>query len=116
MFSSPSLSHCNIQREQWSNTILGDREQSPPALGSFLRSHSLGAAAITFGLPVLLYAFAFTCNDVSGCPIPTLLQSRDLKWENLKADAGLLNASLADVFSWEVMHVTVAYYVFELLL
>ncbi|KAL4812107.1 ERG4/ERG24 ergosterol biosynthesis protein [Aspergillus spinulosporus] len=76
----------------------------------------LGAAAITFGLPVLLYAFAFTCNDVSGCPIPTLLQSRDLAWENIKADAGLLNASLADFLSWEVMLVTVAYYVFGLLL
>ncbi|RAL16217.1 ERG4/ERG24 ergosterol biosynthesis protein [Aspergillus homomorphus CBS 101889] len=74
----------------------------------------LGAAAITFGLPVLLYAFAFACNDVSGCPVPTLLQPRDLTWEKLKADAGLLNVSLSSFLSWKVTSVTVAYYVFGL--
>ncbi|KAL4744673.1 ergosterol biosynthesis ERG4/ERG24 family-domain-containing protein [Aspergillus terricola var. indicus] len=68
-------------------------------------SGPLGAAAISFGLPVLLYAFAFTCNDVSSCSIPSLLQY-----------AGLPNVTLAGFFSWEVMLVTVAYYVFGLLL
>nr|UBX54518.1 delta(14)-sterol reductase [Aspergillus sp.] len=55
----------------------------------------LGVAAITFGLPLLLYAFAFACNDVSGCPVPTFLQPQDLTWEKLKADVGLLNAKPA---------------------
>ncbi|RAK79537.1 putative C-14 sterol reductase [Aspergillus fijiensis CBS 313.89] len=72
----------------------------------------LGAAAITFGLPVLLYAFTFACNDVSGCPMPSLLQPRDLTWAKLKADANLLNIGLSNFLSWKVTLVTVAYYVF----
>ncbi|PYI26035.1 ERG4/ERG24 ergosterol biosynthesis protein [Aspergillus indologenus CBS 114.80] len=76
----------------------------------------LGAAAITFGLPVLLYAFAFACNDVAGCPVPTLLQPRDFTWEKLKADNNLQSISLSDFLSWKVTLVTVAYYVFGLFL
>ncbi|RAH48296.1 putative C-14 sterol reductase [Aspergillus brunneoviolaceus CBS 621.78] len=70
----------------------------------------LGAAAITFGLPVLLYAFTFACNDVSGCPVPLLLQPRDLTWAKLKADAHLLSIGLSNFLSWKVTLVTVAYY------
>ncbi|KAF2774021.1 ERG24, C-14 sterol reductase [Teratosphaeria nubilosa] len=38
----------------------------------------LGAVGITFGLPLVCYAFAFLCNDVSGCPAPSLLSPRKL--------------------------------------
>ncbi|KAF4177618.1 hypothetical protein CNMCM8694_003346 [Aspergillus lentulus] len=76
----------------------------------------LGAAAITFGLPLLLYVFAFACNDVAGCPIPTLLHIRSITWEKVKADTGLVNASIANFFSWEVTLVTIAYYILGLLL
>ncbi|KXT08648.1 hypothetical protein AC579_9413 [Pseudocercospora musae] len=33
----------------------------------------IGASLISFGLPIGCYAFAFLCNDVSGCPPPSLL-------------------------------------------
>jgi delta14-sterol reductase len=79
-------------------------------------SYSLGAAAITFGLPLLLYIFAFACNDLAGCPIPPLLHPRSLSLEKVKADTGLLNARMANFFSWEVTLVTVAYYIWGLLL
>ena len=29
---------------------------------------SWATVSITFGLPVLLYVFAFSCNDLTGCP------------------------------------------------
>lgn len=31
-----------------------------------------------------------------GCPVPNLLQPRDLTWEKLKADTILLNSSLSN--------------------
>ena len=33
----------------------------------------IGATVISLGLPICCYAFAFLCNDVSGCPAPALL-------------------------------------------
>ncbi|OJK00244.1 hypothetical protein ASPACDRAFT_52026 [Aspergillus aculeatus ATCC 16872] len=56
------------------------------------------------------------CNDVSGCPVPTLLQPRDFNWEQLKADANLRDIGLSNSLSWKVTLVTVAYYVFGLFL
>ena len=43
-----------------------------------LTKHSIGAALITFGLPIGCYAFAFLCNDISGCPAPALLSPTKL--------------------------------------
>lgn len=40
--------------------------------------HSIGASLISFGLPIGCYAFAFLCNDVSGCPAPSLLSPSKL--------------------------------------
>ena len=31
-----------------------------------------GVTLISIGLPLLCYVFAFVCNDVSGCPAPSL--------------------------------------------
>ncbi|KAF7166245.1 hypothetical protein CNMCM5623_000002 [Aspergillus felis] len=39
-----------------------------------------------------------------------------LSWEKVKADTGLLNASMANFFSWEVTFITLAYYIWGLLL
>lgn len=39
---------------------------------------SIGATLISIGLPIGCYAFAFLCNDVSGCPAPSLLSPRKL--------------------------------------
>lgn len=41
-------------------------------------AYSIGASLISFGLPIACYAFAFLCNDVTGCPAPSLLDPRKL--------------------------------------
>lgn len=38
----------------------------------------IGALLISIGLPIGCYAFAFLCNDVSGCPAPSLLHPSTL--------------------------------------
>ncbi|PGH26820.1 hypothetical protein AJ80_01397 [Polytolypa hystricis UAMH7299] len=76
----------------------------------------LGAAAITFGLPVLLNAFAFTCNDVAGCPVPSLLSPRSLTWEKLKAEIPWPQDGIWGLASWEVTGVLLGYYLLSLIL
>lgn len=73
-----------------------------------------GAAGITFGLPIACYAAAFVCNDVTGCPAPTLLHPFSFSFSGLISDTrwpgfgGLMNtkATLA----------VLAYYAFNLIL
>lgn len=65
----------------------------------------MGAAAITFLLPILVYSGIFLCNDVSGCPAPALLDPRTLTLEKLKAqtpwpDNGILGLFDASVTAW----------------
>ena len=75
--------------------------------------YSIGALGITFGLPVLCYTIAFLCNDVSGCPAPSLLSPSTLKIAKLKEEVawpgftGLLNS--------KAMGVTLAYYLTSLI-
>ncbi|KAI1497722.1 putative C-14 sterol reductase [Biscogniauxia marginata] len=75
-----------------------------------------GAAAIVVGLPVLLYFFTFSCNDVSGCPMPSLLEPRSLSLEKLKLEAGWPEGGLRDLGSWKVTGVVLAYYLVSLTL
>ncbi|KAI9044649.1 putative C-14 sterol reductase [Aspergillus affinis] len=76
----------------------------------------LGASAITFGLPILLYFFAFACNDVSGCPAPSLLNPQTLSWEKVRAEIGWPAGGLRHLGSWQATGVVVVYYCFSLLL
>ncbi|RAL02516.1 ERG4/ERG24 ergosterol biosynthesis protein [Aspergillus ibericus CBS 121593] len=76
----------------------------------------LGAAAITFGLPVLLYFFAFSCNDISGCPVPSLLSPRTITWDTWAAETGWPDGGIWDLFDWKVIGIVLAYYIFSLLL
>ncbi|GME42896.1 uncharacterized protein G4B84_004820 [Neofusicoccum parvum] len=73
-----------------------------------------GAAAITFGLPVLLYFFYFACNDVSGCPVPSLLGPRTLSWEAVRTEIGW--PGVRGLFSLEVTGVVLFYYLATLIL
>ena len=75
---------------------------------------SLGAFAITFGLPVLLYIFAFGCNDISGCPAPSLLSPKTLSLDALKTEVGW--PGITGLCSWEVFGWTLAYYGLSLVL
>ncbi|KAK3669702.1 erg24, C-14 sterol reductase [Recurvomyces mirabilis] len=49
-----------------------------PAAHGYEFGGPIGAALISFGLPIACYAFAFLCNDVTGCPAPSLLSPRKL--------------------------------------
>lgn len=53
-----------------------------------ITSLSIGTSILTFGLPVLCYVFAFVCNDVSGCPAPSLLHPKTLTLHKLKKEVG----------------------------
>jgi delta14-sterol reductase len=76
----------------------------------------LGAAGITFGLPILLYIFAFGCNDISGCPAPSLLSPKTLSLETLKAEVGWPEDGIRGLVTWEAMGWTLAYYLFSAVL
>ncbi|RAH62170.1 C-14 sterol reductase [Aspergillus piperis CBS 112811] len=76
----------------------------------------LGATAITIGLPLLLTFFAFGCNDVSGCPVPSLLSPRTFTWEKWAAETGWPEGGIRALFDWKVTVAVLAYYVFVLLL
>ncbi|PSR80898.1 delta(14)-sterol reductase like protein [Coniella lustricola] len=75
-----------------------------------------GAAVISFGLPLVLYTFAFACNDVSGCPAPSLLSPTTLSLEQLKHEVGWPANGAAGLFSLEATGWTLAYYLFNAIL
>ncbi|KAK4185061.1 ergosterol biosynthesis ERG4/ERG24 [Podospora australis] len=75
-----------------------------------------GAAVISFGLPVLLYLFTFACNDVSGCPAPSLLSPKTLDFDVLKKEVGWPQNGVRGLFSWEATAWTVAFYLFNAIL
>ncbi|KAK7961911.1 ergosterol biosynthesis ERG4/ERG24 [Apiospora aurea] len=75
-----------------------------------------GAVAIACGLPLLLNALYFTCNDKTGCPAPILLNPRDLTWETLKSQIPWPQNGLWGFMSWEVTGWLLAYYLLSLVL
>lgn len=75
-----------------------------------------GAAAIVFGLPTLMYFLYFTCNDVSGCPTPALLNPGSLTWDKLKTQIPWPQDGIRGFASWEATGWTVAYYLLSLVL
>lgn len=69
---------------------------------------------MTFGLPALIYAFLFLCNDVSGCPAPSLLEPKTLTLEKLKKDVNW--QGIDTIFSIKAFYGALAWYGFSLLL
>ncbi|KAJ9151982.1 Delta(14)-sterol reductase [Pleurostoma richardsiae] len=76
----------------------------------------LGAAGVSFGLPILLYVFTFACNDVSGCPAPSLLSPKTLNLDTLKQEVGWPEGGISGLFSWRVTGWSLAYYLFSAVL
>ncbi|OQO03162.1 Delta(14)-sterol reductase [Cryoendolithus antarcticus] len=81
----------------------------------------IGASLITFGLPIVAYAFAFLCNDVTGCPAPSLTRPGALfanGWNNgiqtLKAEIGW--PGWTGLISLEAAAGTIAWYALSLVL
>ncbi|KAM7201131.1 delta(14)-sterol reductase [Rhypophila sp. PSN 637] len=76
----------------------------------------IGAAGIVFGLPVLLNVMYFACNDITGCPAPSLLHPESLDLEVLKREVGWPDNGLCGFFSWDAMGWTLGYYLFNAIL
>lgn len=76
----------------------------------------MGAAGIVSGLPVILYGFAFVCNDGSGCPVPSLLDRTTFTWDKFKSEIGWPKEGLRGLGSWEATWVVLGYYFFSLVL
>ncbi len=89
---------------------------SPPASNSVTDRCSYGGFAIIFGLPVLLFAFTFLCNDVSGCPAPSLLHPSTLTLDNLKQEVGWPEGGIPALYDTEVLLWVLGYYVLQLVL
>ncbi|RSL75191.1 Delta(14)-sterol reductase [Fusarium floridanum] len=75
-----------------------------------------GAFAISFLLPVLVYVFNFVCNDISGCPAPSLLSPKTLSLDKLKQEVGWPQDGFAGLVSWEASAATAGYLLLSLIL
>jgi delta14-sterol reductase len=78
--------------------------------------HSPGAFAIVFGLPLLVYTFTFICNDVTGCPAPSLLSPSTLTLDRLKREVGWPEEGILGLYDTRVTLWTLSYYAFSLFL
>jgi delta14-sterol reductase len=76
----------------------------------------LGAIGIVFGLPILIYCFAFFCNDISGCPAPSLLHPSTLTWDKLKYEIGWPENGIVGLYDTEVTLWILSYYALLLFL
>ena len=76
----------------------------------------MGAFGITAGLPLLCYVFAFVCNDVSGCPAPSLLSPSTLSLDGLKQEVGWPSEGFWGLASWKATSGVLAYYLLSAIL
>ncbi|OQD71738.1 hypothetical protein PENPOL_c001G08149 [Penicillium polonicum] len=76
----------------------------------------IGAFGIVFGLPILIYLFTFVCNDISGCPAPSLLNPSTLSLEQLKSEVGWPEEGVTALYDTNVTLWTLSYYAFSLFL
>ncbi|KAF2271931.1 ERG4/ERG24 ergosterol biosynthesis protein [Westerdykella ornata] len=73
-----------------------------------------GAALISFGLPLFCYVLTFFCNDISGCPAPSLLHPSTLTLEQLKREVGW--PGFSGLLNTNAVVGTTAYYLLNLAL
>ncbi|KAJ5095454.1 erg24 C-14 sterol reductase [Penicillium alfredii] len=76
----------------------------------------LGAFGFIVGLSTLIYAFTFLCNDVSGCPAPSLLDPSTLSLDTLKEDVNWPQGGLNAFFDLQVTLWVLSYYLLSLIL
>ncbi|TQS38326.1 hypothetical protein Golomagni_01169 [Golovinomyces magnicellulatus] len=70
----------------------------------------LGAFGVSFGLPLIIYLTTFLCNDISGCPVPSLLSPFTLTSEHLKQEVGWPVNGIRGLVSWDVSIKVLGYY------
>ncbi|GFF60110.1 C-14 sterol reductase [Aspergillus udagawae] len=76
----------------------------------------LGALVFIFGLSTLIYSLTFLCNDVSGCPAPSLLNPATLSLDKLKKEVGWPQEGLKTFFDIRVTLWVLSYYLLSLVL
>ncbi|EFW20204.1 erg24, C-14 sterol reductase [Coccidioides posadasii str. Silveira] len=76
----------------------------------------IGSFVLTFGLPVLVYSFAFFCNDISGCPAPSLLHPSTLSLDKLKTEIGWPESGIKGLYDGHVTLYVLGYYLLSLFL
>lgn len=81
-----------------------------------LTFNSLGAFVFIFGLSTLIYSFTFLCNDVSGCPAPSLLNPSTLSLDKLREEVGWPQEGLKAFFDIRVALWVLSYYLLSLVL
>ena len=64
-------------------------------------------------MPLTCYAFAFGCNEISGCPAPSLLHPRDIKLEKLEREVGW--PGVLGLLNREAVLVGIGIYLYSLL-
>ena len=96
------------------DTTLPDRKSLVRPNDSVDAKNSPGAFILTVGLPALVYLFLFACNDVSGCPAPSLLDPATLSLEKFKKDIGW--QGLSTIFNADAFYATLGWYGLSLLL
>lgn len=85
-------------------------------IDSILTISRLGAFGISFGLPIVCYLMTFLCNDISGCPVPSVLTPSTLTLETLKQEVGWPAEGIRGLASWDVSAKVLGYYLFSLIL
>ena len=80
----------------------------------FIDTSRLGVLGIIFGLPLLCYMFAFFCNDVSGCPAPSLLRPLQMNWRQLADEIGW--QGLSGLINWQSAVAVAGYHLLSLTL
>ncbi|KAH6693472.1 Delta(14)-sterol reductase [Plectosphaerella plurivora] len=75
-----------------------------------------GVLAISMLLPPLVYAFTFACNDISGCPAPSLLSPKTLSLSKLKTEVGWPEEGIWGLGSVHATLAVLGYYFVNLLL
>src|SRR2546421_12655986 len=108
-----ALSRKRTSRLQaWKSTAMNlvDRTSSKLIHKHPLTAGRLGAAGVTFGLPLVVYLSTFLCNDVSGCPAPALLHPESLTLEKLRAQTPWPENGIRGLFDVKVTGWVVAYH------
>ncbi|EEH19821.1 hypothetical protein PABG_02080 [Paracoccidioides brasiliensis Pb03] len=75
-----------------------------------------GVSILLIVLPIIVYIFPFVCNDISGCPAPSLLHPSTLSLETLKREVGWPENGLRGLYDTQVTCYVLGYYLLLLVL
>ncbi|PGH17358.1 hypothetical protein AJ79_01242 [Helicocarpus griseus UAMH5409] len=75
-----------------------------------------GAFVLIIVLPIIIYIFPFVCNDISGCPAPSLLHPSNISLDTLKQEVGWPENGLGGLYDSQVTLNVLGYYLLLLVL